>query len=84
MIRQAIAGTEQGEHAHRPQATEHAADDHATDGHDDRASWLEPYDGSRGWRGLTWGAILALHARYPHVLSSLKEGWWRNTTTWRP
>lgn len=47
---------------------------------DNRAPWLEPYGGSREWRGLTWGAIVGLHARYPHVLSSLKDKWWRNAT----
>jgi hypothetical protein len=51
--------------------------------HDDdggRPPWLEPYGGSREWRGLTWGAIVGMHGRYPHVLSALKEGWWRNSS----
>ena len=25
-----------------------------------------------------WGAIVALHGRYPRLLEALKEGWWRD------
>ena len=45
---------------------------------DQRAPWLEPYGGSHEWRGLMWGAIVALHGRYPTALAWLKEGWWEN------
>jgi len=41
-----------------------------------RPTWLEPYGGSRAWRAETWGAIVALHARYPRSLGALKDGWW--------
>jgi hypothetical protein len=43
-----------------------------------RPPWLEPYGGDRDWRQLTWGAIIALHARYPGELEELKEGWWND------
>jgi hypothetical protein len=43
-----------------------------------RPEWLEPYGGSREWRGLMWGAIVGLAMRYPEALSSLKDGWWQN------
>jgi hypothetical protein len=45
-----------------------------------RPDWLEPYGGSREWRGLMWGAIVGLAMRYPEALSSLKDGWWQNAT----
>jgi len=41
-----------------------------------RAPWLEPYGGDRAWRQDMWGAIVALHGRYPRHLEALKEGWW--------
>jgi hypothetical protein len=41
-----------------------------------RPPWLEPYGGSRAWRAETWGAIVALHGRYPRQLQHLKHGWW--------
>ena len=41
-----------------------------------RPAWLEPYGGDREWRQLTWGAIIALHTRYPDELKGLKVGWW--------
>jgi hypothetical protein len=41
-----------------------------------RPGWLEPYGGSASWRAETWGAILALHGRYPRMLRALKDGWW--------
>jgi hypothetical protein len=43
-----------------------------------RAPWLEPYGGDRGWHRAMWGAIVALHGRYPRHLEALKEGWWRD------
>jgi hypothetical protein len=43
---------------------------------DGRARWLEPYGGDRGWRLEMWGAIVALHGRYPRYLEALKDGWW--------
>ena len=42
----------------------------------ERACWLEPYGGSPAWRAEMWGAIVALHGRYPRALGQLKEGWW--------
>jgi len=41
-----------------------------------RAGWLEPYGGDPGWRKEMWGAVVALHGRYPRHLDSLKDGWW--------
>lgn len=46
-----------------------------------RAPWLEPYGGDREWRQLTWGAIIALHGRYPDQLKGLKIGWWEDDAT---
>jgi len=43
-----------------------------------RPSWLEPYGASRAWRPETWGAIVALHGRYPRELGALKDGWWED------
>ena len=42
----------------------------------DRARWLEPYGGDDRWSQETWGAIVALHGRYPRQLEALNEGWW--------
>lgn len=42
----------------------------------ERARWLEPYGGDRSWRVEMWGAVVALHGRYPRHLDSLKDGWW--------
>jgi hypothetical protein len=42
----------------------------------ERAPWLEPYGGDRAWRREMWGAIVALHGRYPRALGALKENWW--------
>lgn len=41
-----------------------------------RARWLEPYGGDPAWRQEMWGAIVALHGRYPRLLEALKEEWW--------
>ncbi len=41
-----------------------------------RPQWLEPYGGDPRWRAEMWGAIVALHARYPRQLEHLKVGWW--------
>lgn len=79
MIRQAITDADRDEHTRGRRAREHAPserDDPAEQ--DGRAPWLEPYGGSREWRGLMWGAIVGLHARYPEALSSLKKDWWHN------
>ncbi|HXR29035.1 MAG TPA: hypothetical protein VN772_05595 [Solirubrobacteraceae bacterium] len=43
-----------------------------------RPPWLEPYGPSRDWRAEAWGAILALHARYPRALGALRDGWWED------
>jgi hypothetical protein len=76
MIRQAV------DSEHPTPTTHHTANrnDDQQDVQNNGPPWLEPYGGSREWRGLTWGAIVGLHGRYPHVLSALKEGWWRNSS----
>jgi hypothetical protein len=43
-----------------------------------RPRWLEPYGGDRTWRQETWGAIVALHGRYPRHLQDVKTGWWED------
>jgi hypothetical protein len=43
---------------------------------DARAPWLEPYGGDPLWRSTMWGAIVALHGRYPRHLEHLREDWW--------
>lgn len=45
-------------------------------GGNERARWLEPYGGDPAWRGEMWGAIVALHGRYPRALANLKDDWW--------
>ena len=81
MIRQAIADAERDNTDRQPRAREHTPSEHTEPPEqDERAPWLEPYGGSREWRSLTWGAIVALHARYPDALSALKEEWWRNAS----
>ena len=44
----------------------------------ERALWLEPYGGDGAWRQRMWGAIVALHGRYPRALSNLNDGWWKD------
>lgn len=41
-----------------------------------RPRWFEPYGGDSGWRQRMWGAIVALHGRYPRLLEALNDGWW--------
>jgi hypothetical protein len=41
-----------------------------------RPRWLEPYGGDPAWRREMWGAIVALHGRYPRHLQDVKDGWW--------
>jgi len=41
-----------------------------------RARWLEPYGGDPTWRSQMWGAVVALHGRYPRQLAALKDEWW--------
>jgi hypothetical protein len=43
-----------------------------------RARWLEPYSGDPAWRAEMWGQIVALHGRFPHYLSHLKDNWWKH------
>ncbi len=47
----------------------------------ERAPWLEPYGGDSEWRRQMWGAIVALHGRYPTQLEALKEKWWTDEFT---
>jgi hypothetical protein len=44
----------------------------------ERPRWFEPYGGDPGWRRQMWGAIVALHARYPRLLEAVKDGWWND------
>jgi hypothetical protein len=46
---------------------------------DGRPAWLEPYGGDPRWRSLVWGSIVALVARYPKHLQSLRDGWWEDS-----
>lgn len=46
-----------------------------------RPPWLEPYGGDEQWRREMWGAIAALHGRYPRHLGHLKNGWWQDERT---
>jgi hypothetical protein len=81
MIRQVVADAERDNPDRQRQVREHAPSEHTDPAEqDERAPWLEPYGGSREWRGLTWGAIVGLHARYTDALSGLKDGWWRNAS----
>jgi hypothetical protein len=41
-----------------------------------RPRWLQPYGGDPAWRQQMWGAIVALHGRYPRQLQDVKSGWW--------
>ncbi len=43
-----------------------------------RPRWLEPYGGDPAWRQEMWGAIVALHGRYPRHLQDVKTGWWED------
>ncbi|MGO8904212.1 MAG: hypothetical protein ACLQMH_01145 [Solirubrobacteraceae bacterium] len=43
-----------------------------------RPRWLEPYGGDPTWRQEMWGAIVALHGRYPRHLQDVKTGWWED------
>lgn len=47
----------------------------------ERAPWLEPYGGDLDWRRQMWGAIVALHGRYPAQLEALKDKWWTDEFT---
>ena len=81
MIRQAVTEAETDGSARRERTgNDTRRDDTQPPKRNGRPPWLEPYGGSREWRGLMWGAIVGLHTRYPEALSSLKEGWWRNAT----
>lgn len=42
----------------------------------ERPPWLEPYGGDASWGSQVWGAIVALHGRYPRALGHLKDEWW--------
>ncbi len=44
----------------------------------ERAPWLEPYGGDSEWRKQMWGALVALHGRYPTQLEALKDKWWKD------
>ncbi|MCW3033360.1 MAG: hypothetical protein JWM60_1705 [Solirubrobacterales bacterium] len=38
--------------------------------------WIEPEQDTADWRAATWGAIVALHHRYPQQLAGVQDGWW--------
>jgi hypothetical protein len=81
MVRQGIAETASSGQVRVPRAKTAPAvrnEPPAVEDSDQRAPWLEPYGGSREWRALMWGAIVALHGRYPAALAWLKDGWWEN------
>ncbi len=42
----------------------------------ERPRWLKPNGSSTSWHAEMWGAIIALHSRYPRALGALKDGWW--------
>jgi hypothetical protein len=42
----------------------------------ERAPWLVSYPDDPACRAQMWGAIVALHARYPQQLDRLKDRWW--------
>ncbi len=71
ILRDALPATDTHGKAIAPRA---AASVHANAG--TRPPWLEPYGGDPAWRQETWGAIVALHARYPRQLEHLKHAWW--------
>jgi hypothetical protein len=48
---------------------------------DQQPPWLQPYGGDPEWRQEMWGAIVALHGRYPHKLQALKDKWWTDDST---
>jgi hypothetical protein len=46
----------------------------------ERPPWLEPYGGDSDWRRQMWGAVVALHGRYPEELEPLKDRWWTRSS----
>jgi hypothetical protein len=42
---------------------------------------LRTYGGDAEWRQQMWGAIAALHGRYPQHLEALKDKWWKDEST---
>jgi CopG-like RHH_1 or ribbon-helix-helix domain, RHH_5 len=40
--------------------------------------WLEPPVKNAEWRSQMWGAIVALHNRYPRELADLNDHWWES------
>jgi hypothetical protein len=41
------------------------------------APWIAP-DDDPDWHKNTWGAIVALHRRYPRALAKLEHDWWEH------
>ena len=76
MVRDGLANTPH-EQARKGPAEPTASNDAPNDDEqfEERARWLEPYGGDREWSMLMWGAICALHGRYPQALEALKKGW---------
>lgn len=50
----------------------------------ERPPWLEPYGGDHEWRQQMWGAIVALHGRYPEQLEALNDKWWKDDSQTEP
>lgn len=80
MVRDGLVNTTPHEHDKRTPAEPAGTSYVPADEFDQRASWLEPYGGDREWSMLMWGAICALHGRYPQALEALKKGWWKSST----
>lgn len=40
--------------------------------------WIEPPGADTQWRSLAWGAVAALHARYPQHLAAIPADWWQH------
>ncbi len=47
----------------------------------ERPPWLAPYSQDPEWHRQMWGAIAALHGRYPQHLQTLKDKWWTDDST---
>jgi hypothetical protein len=85
MIRQAVTDNERDKSDRHRQAREHAPREHAVPAEqDERAPWLEPYGGSREWRGLTWGPSSACTPATPTPCPTLRTAGGVTQATWRP
>jgi hypothetical protein len=74
LVRTGVAEAVQSGRIHRGATRSHARLQGAKRA--ERPPWCEPYGGDPLWRQRMWGAIVALHGRYPRLLEALKDGWW--------